>query len=136
MNNHPENTLDYFLLDSVAGVFITIFYLLFTHIMDKIINPYISNFIGLIINYTLNYFIQIRIFEGSFKLKENFLPKYLIVNITGLIFSQLIFMFLLNFSQTHHKNWHNHISILRWISSAIVYITFVFPLTRWWIFKE
>ena len=130
------STIDYFLLDSLAGVGITVFYLLFTHFLDLFISASLSNFIGLVCNYIINFFIQLKIFEGNFKSKPKFLTKYIIVNIIALISSQLIFMFFMHYSDIHHKNWSKHLSTVRWISGAIVYLVVLFPLTRWWIFVE
>jgi len=121
-----------FTLSSIAASITHLAFFAITAILDRVINSEIANIIGLLVDLTLDFFVQQYVFMKKIDLDSKIITKYLGSSIITLFIDQMLFML---YYRTIYKEGHN-LTIARVIISVTIYIFIVFPIRKFFIYRE
>ena len=135
-----DETIQQFVLASLADLSSTIVTVLLSDWLDGYINHNISNAIGLSLDAFLDFFMVTLIFKSHEKY-YTLIVSYVITLIARAIFAQVLYMVFHSYMNKYHpdwfnKNWSKEAFWIRYFIGAITYALVAFPLQKFWVFKK
>ena len=119
-----------FITASVLMATVSSLYLIISNLLDKYIDPVISDIIGKVITAILAFIIHSKVFINKTDINKS--GNYLIADFSATILAVFLFYLYIHYFKIPKINN----TIARMIISSTVYVFYLYPLTKYWVFKK